>query len=69
MNIMAEEIVMAEVMWSEREIHNLKKIVLEELGRFFQNNEAEKAFDEGFEKARNLDFSGVHDDKEAIDRI
>ena len=36
---------------------------------FFQNNEAEKAFDEAFEKARNLDFSGVHDDKEAIDHI
>ena len=56
-------------MWSESKIQNFKKIILDELGCFFQNNKAEKAFDEAFEKARNLDFSGVHDDKEAIDHI
>ena len=50
-------------MWSESEIHNFKKIFLDELGCYFQNNEAEKVFDETFEKARNLDFSEVHDEK------
>ena len=56
-------------MWSESEIQNLKKIALDEVGRFLQNNEAEKAFDEAIEKARNLDFSGLHYDKESFDYI
>ena len=56
-------------MWSESEIQNFKKIVSDQLGHFFQNNKAEKTFEKGIEKARNLDFSGVHDDKEAIDHI
>ena len=56
-------------MWSESEIQNFKKIVSDQLGHFFRINEAEKAFEKGIEKARNLDFSGVHDNKEAIDHI
>ena len=43
--------------------------MLDELSCCSQNNEAEKVFDETFEKARNLDFSEVHDEKEAIDQI
>ena len=31
--------------------------------------EFDEEIDKGVKKARNLDFSGVHDDKEAIDRI
>ena len=50
-------------MWSESEINNFKKIFLDELGCYSQNIEAEKVFDETFEKARNLDFSEVHDEK------
>ena len=56
-------------MLSESEIHNFKKIVLDELGCYSQNNEAEKVFDEALEKVRNLDFSEVHDEKEALDLI
>ena len=56
-------------MWSESEIHNLKKVVFEELGRFFQNNKTKKACDQAFEKGKNLDFSGFHNDKEAFDHI
>ena len=56
-------------MLSESGIHNFKKIFLDELGCYSQNNKAEKVFDERFEKARNLDFSEVHDEKEAIDQI
>ena len=43
--------------------------MLDELSCCSQNNEAEKVFDETFEKARNLDFSEVYDEKEAIDQI
>ena len=56
-------------MLSESEIHNFKKIFLDEMGCYSRNNEAEKAFDESFEKVRNLDFSEVHDEKEAIDQF
>ena len=62
-------------MLSESEIQNMKKIIVDELGRFFFLNkeEAQKEFDEEIDKevkkARNLDFSGVHDDKEAFDYI
>ena len=56
-------------MWSESEIYNFKKIFLDEMCCYSQNNEAEKVFDETFEKARNLDFSEVHDQKEAIDQM
>ena len=67
-------------MWSESEIHNFKKIFLDEARRYCQNNEAEKVFDEMFEKvldemcemfekARSLDFSELHDEKEAIDKM
>ena len=56
-------------MWSESEIHNFKKNFLDELGCYSQNNEAEKEFDEMFEKARHLDLSEVHDEKEALDQI
>ena len=47
-------------MWSESEIHE---------SCYSQNYEAGKVIDETLEKARNLDFSEVHDEKEAIDQI
>ena len=56
-------------MWPESEIQNCKKIFLDEMRRYSQNNEAEKVFDEMFEKARNLDFSELHDEKEVIDKM
>ena len=47
-------------MWSESKIHE---------SCYSQNYEAGKVIDETLEKARNLDFSEVHDEKEAIDQI
>ena len=56
-------------MSAESIIQNCKKIFVDEMSSFCQNDEAEKAFDEFFEKLRNLDFSEVQDEKEAIDNL
>ena len=62
-------------MWTESEIKNCKKIFLDEIRRCSQNNKAEmlekaeKVFDEMIEKARNLDFSEIHDEKEVIEKM
>ena len=55
-------------MWSESEIQIFKKIFLDEMCCYSQNNKAEKEFDKMFEKLRNLDFSELHDE-EVIDKI
>ena len=58
-------------MLSESEIHNCKKIFLDEThcyGQNCQNYEAEKVFDEMIEKSRNFDFSEFQDKEEAIDK-
>ena len=56
-------------MWSESETHNFKKTFLDEVRCYSQNNEGEKLFDEMLEKVRNLDFSEIHNEKEAIFQI
>ena len=56
-------------MWSESEIQNYKKIFLDEVSCYGHDNEAEKAFDETFERVRNLDFSEFQDKEEAIDKL
>ena len=48
-------------MWTESEIQNFKSIFLDET-RCYDRNEAEKVFDESFERVRNLDFQ----DKESV---
>ena len=56
-------------MWTESEIQNCKKKFLDETHCFCENDEAEKAFDETFERVRNLDFSEFQDKEEAIDKL
>ena len=53
-------------MWTESEIQNFKNIFLDETSGYGHQDEAEKFFDESFEKVRNLDFQ---DKEEAIDKL
>ena len=53
-------------MWTESEIQNFKTIFLDETLCYGHQDEAEKVFDESFEKVRNLDFQ---DKEELIDKL
>ena len=53
-------------MWTKSEIQNFKNILLDETRGYCHQDEAEKVFDESFEKVRNLDFQ---DKEEAIDKL
>ena len=53
-------------MWTESEIQNFKNIFLDETLCYGHQDEAEKVFDESFEKVRNLDFQ---DKEELIDKL
>ena len=53
-------------MWTESEIQNFKNIFLDETRGYGHQDEAEKRFDETFEKVRNLDFQ---DKEKAIHKL